>query len=203
MTDWDERWREGDTPWDHGEAAPPLLELLDSEYGDHLKGRRVLVPGCGSGEDVRALARAGARATGLDISPAATAHARQLDPTEGAEFVSGSFFDWSSEAFDAIWEHTCFCAIDPADRVRYAAACARLIRPGGFLTGVFYLEPWLPDELPEPPPYGAERSEIIDLLEPEFVLRWDKVPDRAFPSRVGREWLAVFERIDCDRGVAD
>lgn len=203
MTNWDDRWRDGDTPWDHCEPAPPLLELLDSEHGDYLMGRRVLVPGCGSGEDVRALARVGANATGLDISAAATTRAREMDPTPGAKFENGSFFDWVSEPFDAIWEHTCFCAIEPADRVQYAAACARLIRPGGFLTGVFYLDPWLPDEVPAPPPHGSKIAEIIDLLGPEFVLRWDKVPDRGFPSRVGREWLAVFERIDRDRGLAD
>jgi methyl halide transferase len=203
MTDWEKRWQRGDTPWDHGEPAPPLLELLDSDQGCHLKGKRVLVPGCGSGEDVRALARAGAFATGLDISPTASTRAKGLDPTPGTDFVSGSFFEWSSDPFDAIWEHTCFCAIEPEDRVRYAAACARLIRPGGFLAGVFYLEPWLPDETPQPPPYPSVKHEIVELLRADFNLRWDKVPDRAFPSRVGREWLALFERIDHDRGVAD
>ena len=203
MTDWDERWRTGKTPWDKGAPAPPLIELLSSDHGEKLKNLRVLVPGCGSGEDVRELARWGAKATGLDLSPAAIEHAKAKDPTPGSRFVVGSFFDWVSEPFDAIWEHTCFCAIQPSDRVRYAAACARLIRPGGHLTGVFYLEPWLRGEKPEPPPYRSEKSEIIELFSPHFTLRWDKVPDLSFPGREGREWLAVFERTSRDRGVAD
>lgn len=199
MTDWDDRWKAGETPWDHGAPAPPLVELLGSDQASWLIGKRVLVPGCGSGEDVRELARAGADATGLDISPTAVAHAQAMSPTKGTDFVNGSFFDWESEPFDAVWEHTCFCAIEPADRIRYASACARLIRPGGCLAAVFYLEPWLPDETPEPPPHGSGKSEIIELLRPDFVLRWDKTPDLSYPGREGREWLAVFERIDADR----
>ncbi|MEP4079330.1 methyltransferase domain-containing protein [Haloferula sp.] len=202
MTDWEERWSLEDTPWDKGAPAPPLVELLASDQGQKLKGLRVLVPGCGSGEDVRELARAGAVVTGLDISPSAVRHAGLKDPTTGAKFECASFFDWSSEPFDAIWEHTCFCAIELKDRIRYAEACARLIGHGGHLVGVFYLEPWAPGERPAPPPHPSEKDEIIELLAPNFVLRWDKIPSLAYPGREGREWLAVFERVDSDRGVA-
>jgi SAM-dependent methyltransferase len=179
------------------------MELLELEEGQWLRDKRVLVPGCGSGHDVRALAGWGATVTGLDISPAAVAHAGSQGPTPGAEFICGNLFDWSADAFDAIWEHTCFCAIEPGDRTRYAEACARLIRPGGILAGVFYLDPWMPGETPDPPPYGAEKEEIIKVLSPDFTLRWAKIPDRSYLGREGREWLAVFERIIRDRGVAD
>jgi SAM-dependent methyltransferase len=148
------------------------------------------------------LAAAGADAVGLDISRTAVAHAEQIDPIKGASFVNGSFFDWEGESFDAVWEHTCFCAIDPEDRGRYAEACRRLIRPGGCLAGVFYLDPWSPDEIPDPPPHGSEKSEIIRLFEPDFAHLWGKVPDRSYPGREGKEWLAVFERTDAKRGVA-
>ncbi|MGB6219721.1 methyltransferase domain-containing protein [Haloferula sp.] len=203
MTDWDGRWRSQDTPWDKGAPAPPLVELLSTPHAEQIIGQRVLVPGCGSGHDVRELARSGAIATGLDISATAVARAQQIESIQGASFIAGSFFDWESDPFDAIWEHTCFCAIEPDERVRYARACGRLIRPGGYLTGVFYLEPWPPGETPSPPPYRSEKAEIIQLLEPEFVLRWDKIPELSFPGREGREWLAVFQRLDRDRGVAD
>jgi hypothetical protein len=57
--DWEERWRSKDTPWEKGYAAPPLTEYLE-EGGEELRNaRRVLVPGCGSGHDVRELARHG------------------------------------------------------------------------------------------------------------------------------------------------
>ncbi|MEM1084084.1 MAG: methyltransferase domain-containing protein [Verrucomicrobiota bacterium] len=202
MTDWEGRWQRGETPWNKGAPAPPLMELLDSEHGDCLKGRRVLVPGCGSGEDVRELARSGAMVTGLDLSPTVLEIARSESEGLSAKFVCENLFEWDSKPFDAIWEHTCFCAIDPSDRARYAEAVARLIRPGGVLTGVFYLEPWGQDEAPEPPPFGSRKEEILELLDPAFEMIWGRTPENAFSGREGREWLAVFRRRDADRGVA-
>ena len=57
--DWEERYESGDTPWEKGAPAPPLLEWLDSRGS--IRGD-VLVPGCGSGYDVRAIAAASPKA---------------------------------------------------------------------------------------------------------------------------------------------
>lgn len=48
--DWEKRWQEGNTQWDHGESSPALKTLI-KEHSDLLptKGRG-LVPGCGSGK---------------------------------------------------------------------------------------------------------------------------------------------------------
>ena len=194
MTDWDERWRTGKTPWDKGAPAPPLIELLSSDHGEKLKNLRVLVPGCGSGEDVRELARWGAKATGLDLSPAAIEHARAKDPTPGAQFVSGSFFDWVSEPFDAIWEHTCFCAIDPTRRSDYVNAVHQLLKPGGKLLAVFYLSPKQREDGGAGPPFGCSIEELDALFDGRFVLEESRVPEVAFPGREGRELLRVFRR---------
>lgn len=191
IRDWDDHWKRGETPWDKGEAAPPLLEYLELWDEGFVRGARVLVPGCGSGHDVRALAERGALATGLDLSPTAVRVARSRPPVEGEGYRLGSFFEWEDIPFDAVWEHTCFCAIDPADRDRYARAAARLVKTGGRLIGVFYLDP---DHDEDGPPFGATREEISRHLEPWFSLVREKVPDRAFPSREGREWLAEFKR---------
>lgn len=192
--DWDQRWRDGDTPWDKGAAAPPLLESLVEDRDLWRRGGRVLAPGCGGGHDVRALVDAALPVTGLDLSPTAVAVARAAVASPRADFVCGDLFDGSwvgDRKFGTIWEHTCFCAIDPADRPRYAAAAARLLPAGGCLIGVFYLTP---ADAGGGPPFGASRQEILGLLEPCFVLRKERTPSRCFPGREGREWLAVFER---------
>lgn len=200
MTNWDQRWVDQETPWDKGEAAPPLLEALaHAEDGPFLRESRVLVPGCGSGHDVRALAAAGARVVGLDLSPTAIEVARSFPRVADESYVCGSLFDWEDSPFDAIWEHTCFCAIDPSSRGRYAEAVARLIRPGGFLIGVFYLDVEDPDD---DPPYPSEKEEIVRHLAPWFTLVRGSVPTKAFPSREGREWLATFARHDGEHRVA-
>lgn len=195
--DWDERWRNKDTPWEKGYAAPPLTEYLEEGAGELRNARRVLVPGCGSGHDVRELARHGIAASGLDISEKAVEFARAIPPVGDEDYFRGDLFDpaWRKDrTFDAVWEHTCFCAIDPSMRPAYAAAMADILPPGGFLTGVFYLTPWDPGETVESPPFAASREEIIALLAPWFDLRKDRVPGRAYPGREGREWLAIFER---------
>ena len=53
---WDTRFRDGVTPWDAGGAPPQLVAWL--------RGRppaRVLIPGCGSGHEVRLFAQHGAQ----------------------------------------------------------------------------------------------------------------------------------------------
>lgn len=198
MTDWEARYRGGDTPWEKGFAAPPLLELLerwriDPTWG----GGGVLVPGCGLGHDVRALAATGLPVLGLDLSAAAVEAARAFDPAGSEHYAQGDLFDASwypEQGFSGWWEHTCFCAIDPTDRPRYAEAAARLIRPGGWLCGVFFLTPNDPGEEGQGPPFEAGIGEIDGLLAPWFdrVEAW--VPDRSYPGREGREWLAVYRR---------
>lgn len=195
--DWDERWRNKDTPWEKGYAAPPLTEYLEEDGEELRNARRVLVPGCGSGNDVRELARHGIAATGMDLSEKAVEVACAISKVGEEDYFHGDLFDpaWKKDrAFDAVWEHTCFCAIDPSMRPAYAAAMAEILPPGGFLAGVFYLTPWDPGEVVEAPPYEASREEIISLFAPWFDLRKDRVPGRAYPGREGREWLAIFER---------
>lgn len=191
VRDWEACWQRGETPWDKGQAAPPLLEYLEDWDAGFVHGGRVLVPGCGSGHDVRALALAGALPVGLDLSPTAIKVAREHPPVAGEVYQEGCFFRWDEGGFDAIWEHTCFCAIEPATREQYARSAARALRPGGRLIGVFYLDP---DHDEDGPPYRAEQEEIAGHLEPWFSLVGGRVPTRTFPGREGREWLAVFER---------
>lgn len=205
MTDWDERWRAGDTPWEKGYAAPPLAEYLEAGDTELHRARRVLVPGCGSGHDVRELARHGIGATGLDLSATAIGRARREAPAGREDYVCGDLFaaDWRiGREFDAVWEHTCFCAIDPSLRPAYAKAMADILSAGGHLVGVFYLTPWDPGETGEGPPFAATREEIAELFSPWFDLRKERVPGRAYPGREGKEWLVVLER-QGNRGVAE
>lgn len=158
MRDWEKCYQEGATPWDRGGAAPPLSELLAHLGTAPWGGGPVLVPGCGTGHDVRELAAAGIPAVGLDISPTAVAQASALPATGGECYECGDFLDplWAEgRRFRAIWEHTCFCAIDPARRADYARAAAAVLAPGCCLFGVFYLDPHKPGESHDGPPFGV------------------------------------------------
>lgn len=190
MTDWEQRYRSADTPWEKGAAHPALVRWLERRP---LTGR-VLVPGCGSGHDVRAIAAGGAEVIGLDLAPSAVARAR-AHPAVGREtYVEGDYFEpppaWR-HTFDAVCEHTCYCAIEPVHRPRYARATAELLRPGGLLVAVFYLDP----DAETGPPFGCTPREIDALFGATFRLEEDQTGIPTFPGRENRERLRVFRRL--------
>jgi len=197
MTDWNERYLKGETPWEKGNPAPPLLELLEKVDSKIWGGGVVLVPGCGTGHDVRALAKRGLEALGLDLAEEAFRRAHAHPNVGGESYEVGDFLDaeWrKGKHFSAIWEHTCFCAIDPARREDYAKACAELIIPGGCLVGVFFLTPYDLDEEWTGPPFPSEVEELDSVFSPWFEREMAWVPEAAYPGREGREWLAVYRR---------
>ena len=172
----------GDTPWDYGGAAPPLLEFLSH----HAIRGAVLVPGCGSGHDVRALAAQGAEVTGLDLSETALRIAR-ISPLLGMEiYEQRDLFHlpaaWSGR-FDWVVEHTCFCAILPERRMEYVRAIARTLKSGGCYLGIFFLTP----DAQQGPPHGTTREEIEALFNPSLALLEEWVPEQVFQGREGCE----------------
>ena len=108
-------------PWDRGEASPQLGAWLAAGA---LKPCRILVPGCGSGYEVAALATAGFEVTALDYSSEAITRTRkQLEPAGlQARLVEADALVWQPErAFDAIYEQTCLCALYPDQRCSWSA----------------------------------------------------------------------------------
>jgi methyl halide transferase len=188
--DWEQLYQQGRTPWEKGAAHPALIEWLNE---NPLSGR-VLVPGCGFGYDVRALAGAGAEVLGLDIAPFAIAAARAFPPSGREEYLLGDLFDASAVPgrFSWIFEHTCFCVI-PRDRRReYASRIAALLEPGGHLLAIFFINP---DHDEEGPPYGCEVDELETLFSPHFQLVNERHGLPTYPGREGRELLRLLVRL--------
>ena len=199
-TDWESCYRAGETPWDKGAPAPPLLEWLE-QPGHRLDGE-VLVPGCGLGHDVRAIAATGqpTQTVGLDISAAALAQARRLPLAGHESYVEADLFDLPPDLrgrFDWVCEHTCFCAIDPPRRADYVQAVAGALRPSGQLLAIFYLRPWAGGEQPPPgggPPFPTSPEELDRLFAGHFDLLEESVPTRAYRGREGRELLRLLRK---------
>ena len=189
-TDWEERYRTGETPWDKGIPHPALVAFLKSQP---IHGR-VLVPGCGLGHDVRALAATADEVTGLDIAPAAVRAAKAQPAIGGERYVSGDLFALPKAmhgSFDWVFEHTCFCAIDPSLRTDYVAAVAGALGPGGHLFAIFYLEPGL-DPGESGPPFGTSKAELDSLFGARFSLVKEWQPTVTYPGREGRELCRVL-----------
>lgn len=189
--DWNQRYVQGDTPWDQGEAHPVLAGVLPRAP---LSGR-ILVPGCGTGHDVRELARHGLSVTGLDIAPLAVAQAKSYDKVADETYELGDLFACrpdASTAFDGFFEHTCFCAIDPARRADYVRSAAAFLKPGGRLLAVFFADP---ENGGEGPPFGCTREELDALFGDHFRLLEEHRDFPTFPERQGRELLRLYTRV--------
>ena len=192
--EWQCRYEANDTPWDKGAPAPPLVDYLRTNA---LTGR-ILVPGCGRGHDVRALAaQPGCSVVGLDLAPSAVTDATQLTAKAGssasAHFVLGDFFQLDPElldAFDWLVEHTCFCAIEPRLRADYVRSAASALRAGGRIFGIFYLTP----DVEAGPPFAVSMGEITALFEHHFLILESWVPTACFPHREGRERVVLFQK---------
>ena len=98
-------------------------------------GRDILELGCGAAQWSIALARAGARPVGLDLSENQLAHARRLMVEAGVDFplvhASGEAVPLPDESFDIV-----FCdygAMTFADPYATVPEAGRLLRPGGLL----------------------------------------------------------------------
>jgi SAM-dependent methyltransferase len=188
--DWESCYIQGETPWDHGQASPPLL----AEIARRPLAGRVLVIGCGPGHDVAALADQGLDVTGLDIAPSAVAKAQANYPQHAARFIEGDLFDLAPDlraAFDVVVEHTCLSGMPPDLRPLYAGGVRAALKPGGQITGIWYINPDL-DPGHEGPPFPLPVETLDALFTGDFDIVADYIPDTSFAGRHGRERVRVL-----------
>lgn len=201
---WEDRWKAGQTGWDAGAACPALIDYLKKSGGADA-GARALVPGCGSGYDVFALAGAGYRTTGLDLAPTAAERFRTLREEHGlsstqAEIEVGDFFEFDpGHTFDRIWDYTFLCAIDPRSRDDWARKMREIVSPSGELLTLIFpvdIEDSSATTHEDPgPPYRLHPEVVKDLLNPHFEqIALEKV-EQSHPGRDGMEWLAKWRPI--------
>ena len=191
--DWDEIYRKGEVFWDKGAPSPPMRQYLDR----HPVRGRALVPGCGHGHEVLLAVEHGLDAIGLDIAPTAVAEARALYPQLRDRFVVGDLFNPAAElrsAFDVVLEHTCMSGLRPSLRASYREGIDLTLRPGGWLIGVWYINPDL-DPGDEGPPFPFSVPDLTALFSDGYEIVDDYVPDVSFRGREGRERVRVLRRL--------
>lgn len=179
--DWQARYDEGRTGWDRG-GPSPWLDACVREGS--LAPCRILVPGCGRGHEVVALARAGFDVTGVDFAPAAVAAVRRRLADEGlaARIVEGDVFAFEPGAkFAAVYEQTCLCALPPARWEEYERRLADWIAPGGVLAVAF-----MQTDAPQGPPFACRPGAMRSLFAGG---RW--------------EWPAELTPIDHPAGLVE
>jgi SAM-dependent methyltransferase len=192
--DWNARYNNDDMPWDKGEGTPVLAELLTIVPQYFQANANALVPGCGLGHDVAMLHVAGINATGLDISETALKLAHKTHPELGDVWLKDDLFKMPDKAssYDLIWEHTCYCAIDPEKRADYVSSVFDLLKPDGYLAGVFFTDTGQPPEVG--PPFSTTRDKVFENFSRMFSLVWEGKPNQSYPSRKDCEWVMIWRK---------
>jgi methyl halide transferase len=189
--DWEQRYQEGNTPWDLGVAAPSFVSLLESQNPP--SPGRVAVLGCGRGYDAVLFAKYGFEVVGFDFTVAAIADATALAKSEAVnvQFLQRDIFDLPGEfanSFDYVIEHTCFCAVAPASRPDYVQVAKSILKPQGQLIGLFFTH-----SRPDGPPFGTNPAEIREYFQPDFKILLLEPVVNSVPSRQGEEHLGLFQ----------
>lgn len=199
-TFWSDIYRNEVPRWDIGAFHPALPRLIPPLK---LTRCRVLVLGCGNGHDAHWWSQQGHIVTGVDFAPEAIENARaNYGESSDLKWVQADAFklptDWN-ERFDIIYEHTFFCAVNPARRPDILKLWRRLLTPRGRLLGFVPIM-----DKPEGPPFGCTEWELrTRLLLPQrrgaqslfLPLIWSR--DReSISKRLGQELFFVVERRD-------
>lgn len=192
VSDWEERYQTGNVPWEKGTPHPELIEFLRKMP---MRGR-VLVPGCGFGHDVRAIAASADEVVGLDIAPSAVEGAKQHGNVGGEVYICGDLFNLPRNmrgVFDWVFEHTCFCAIPRERREDYVAAVTGALAPGGRIFAVFYMNPDM-DPGEQGPPFDSSKDELDARFGEHFRTIAEWTPESTHPGRESRELCRILEK---------
>ncbi len=130
---WEGLYQEKRTGWDRGEVSEGLTYWLNTGL---LAPCRILVPGCGNGYEVVALAEKGFDVTAIDIAPTPIQNLKAVLKANNlnATLVQEDFFHWQEkQPFDAIYEQTSLCALPPKLWQQYENQLHQWLKPEGVL----------------------------------------------------------------------
>ena len=184
---WDTRFRGGVTPWDAGGVPAQLSAWVASRQSP----MKILVPGCGSGHEVRLFARHGHDVLAIDFSDAAIEAAGKELRELSSLLKKADFFDFDGGPFDLVYERAFLCALPRRLWPQWARRVAELVRPGGELAGFFYL-----DDNERGPPFGIAPHALRAALQGDFELTEEKAipPEESIPVFRRKEVWQVWRR---------
>lgn len=187
---WDGLYNAETAPgWELGEPARALIDVLPQLK---LNKSRILVLGCGSGQDAAHLAGLGHIVTAVDFSTEAITRAkRDFGSVPNLEFLQQDVFNLKiTGPFDVIFEHTLYPAIPPARRAELVALWRKLLVPRGHLLGIFLVM-----SKRSGPPFGASEWELRERLKKGYrFLYWTRWKN-SLPRREGRELVIYAQKV--------
>jgi 2-polyprenyl-3-methyl-5-hydroxy-6-metoxy-1,4-benzoquinol methylase len=136
---WEQRYGEGDTPWDSGHPSSELMRVLAQE---RIQPCRAIELGCGTGTNSIWLAQQGFEVTGVDVSSLAIASAKKkaADSKISVRFVQGDVLNLPDlgQPFPFFFDRGCYHVVRRIDATGFVATLSRITTPdaiGLVLTG--------------------------------------------------------------------
>lgn len=168
--DWNESYRQGDTPWDSGIRSLELARVLDE---DRVKPGRAVELGCGTGTNAVYLAQVGFEVTGIDLAPTAISEAQQKAEQANVDvrlFVADVCrLETDLGRFDFLFDRGCYHCVRRLDLPGFIETLRRLSRPG---SQYLALAGNANEQSDEGPPRVHEheiRCELGGLFEFDFI----------------------------------
>lgn len=186
---WSSRYQEQSAPWELNSPSPILLKALP---GLKLPKSRVLILGCGTGEDAAEFARQGHLVTAVDFTQESLDLGKKKFPNLSIQWIQADALRLNEswlQAFDLIFEHTFYCAIHPRQRNELVDLWSKYLVPGGLFFGVFFTM-----EKRMGPPFGGSEWEIRRRLKDRYqILHWQR-SRLSVPDRMGKELLVIAQK---------
>ncbi len=181
---------EGKPGWEMDAPTPVLVEALKQLK---LPRCRILVLGCGSGNDAAFLAEKGHLVTAVDFSSEAISRAKEkYGSVANLNFLQADAFklpEHFRKNFDLVFEHTCFCAIPPEKREDLLKVWRNCLEDKGHLLAILFVM-----EKKAAPPYGGTEWEYRQRLQKKFhFLYWTRAKN-SMPMRLGRELVIYAQK---------
>src|SRR5215468_6513283 len=129
--DWNERYRDGNLPWDTGRPSSELQRVL---IQNTIQPCRALELGCGTGTNSVWLAQQGFEVTGIDVAPLAVERAGQRAASAAVKvrFLVADVLDLPDldGPFAFFFDRGCYHAVRRSAPKQYAPAVARQLASG-------------------------------------------------------------------------
>lgn len=163
----EQRYAEGDVPWDSPLPPPELIELAAAT-----RPGRVLDLGCGYGRSAIYLAQRGWQVDGVDFVALAVEEARSRARAAGTvvAFYHASVTDLSflEPPYDLAVDVGCGHNLGPAGWQAYHAELRRLLRPGGLFLLFSHVREAGEEARDENTPHGLEMDAFLRLFASGF-----------------------------------
>jgi len=186
---WTKRYADKKTGWDARQVTTPIKEYIDQLKDKSIK---ILIPGCGSGHEVKYLHDSGFyNVFVVDISQTPLMEVKsRCRRYRDDQFIHGNFFNLEGK-YDLILEQTFFCALHPSLRGNYIDKMNELLSENGKLVGVLFNIPLHQDE----PPFGGHKTDYEGYFIPKMEVLILEECYNSIPPRSGSELFLMARKI--------